>query len=38
MNEMKIGSVWQTMLDRLGMPPPERFQGGQYDGVIKDVW
>ncbi len=36
-NDMKIGSVWQTMLDRLGMPLPERFQGGQYDGVIKEV-
>jgi hypothetical protein len=37
MNDMKYGSVWQTMLDRLGMPLPERFQGGQYDGLIKEV-
>ncbi len=37
LNDMKLGSVWQTMLDRLGMPLPERFQGGQYDGVIKEV-
>lgn len=36
-----IGSVWETMIDRLGMPlpgSPERpFQGGRTNGVIKEV-
>jgi hypothetical protein len=35
--DMWVGSVWQTMLDRLGMPLPENFQAGLYDGVIKEV-
>ncbi len=32
-----VGSVWQTMLDRLGMPLPANFQAGLHDGVIKEV-
>jgi hypothetical protein len=36
-----IGSVWETMIDRLGMPlpgSPERpFQGGRTSGVLKEV-
>jgi hypothetical protein len=34
---MKIGSVWQTMVDRVGMPLPRNFQGGQSDGLVKEV-
>lgn len=32
-----IGNVWQTMVDRIGMPLPKDFQGGQADGVISEV-
>jgi hypothetical protein len=32
-----IGNVWQTMLNRLGMPVPRDFQGGQANDVIKEV-
>jgi hypothetical protein len=36
-----IGSVWETMIDRIGMPlpgSPERpFQGGRTNGVIKEL-
>jgi hypothetical protein len=34
---MKIGSVWETMVDRLGMPLPRNFQGGQSDGKVNQV-
>jgi hypothetical protein len=32
-----IGNVWQTMVDRIGMPIPKDFQGGQANGVISEV-
>jgi hypothetical protein len=36
-----IGSVWETMIDRIGMPlpgSPERpFQAGRSNGLIKEV-
>jgi hypothetical protein len=36
-----IGSVWETMIDRLGMPlpgtPEKPFQGGRTSGLIKEV-
>jgi hypothetical protein len=39
--DLWVGSVWQTMVDRVGMPLPgtaERpFQAGHSDGVIKDL-
>jgi hypothetical protein len=35
--DMWVGTVWQTMLDRLGMPQPENFQAGLHDGVIKEL-
>ena len=39
--DLWIGSVWETMIDRIGMPlpgTPERpFQGGRSDGVIKEL-
>lgn len=34
----KLGSVWETMLECLpGMKKPANFQGGQTDGVFKEV-
>jgi hypothetical protein len=35
--DMKVGSVWQTMLQPLGMPLPANFQNGFTDGIIKEV-
>ncbi len=32
-----VGNVWQTMVDRIGMPLPKDFQGGQANGVISEV-
>lgn len=35
--DVMIGNVWQTMVDRIGMPVPKDFQGGQANGVISEV-
>jgi hypothetical protein len=32
-----IGNVWQTMVDRIGMPIPKDFHGGLANGVISEV-
>jgi len=32
-----VGSVWHTMLDRLGMEIPKDFQAGRTNGLIKEV-
>jgi hypothetical protein len=32
-----IGNVWQTMVERIGMPVPKDFQGGQADGVVSEL-
>jgi hypothetical protein len=34
---MMIGNVWQTMIDRIGMPLPKDFQGGQAKGVVSEL-
>lgn len=33
----RTGNVWQTMVDRIGMPHPNDFQGGQANGVISEL-
>ena len=39
--DLWVGSVWETMVERVGMPRPgssERpFQGGRSDGVVKEI-
>ena len=35
--DVMIGNVWQTMVDRIGMPVPKDFQGGQANGVISEL-
>lgn len=35
--DVMIGNVWQTMVDRIGMPLPKDFQGGQANGVISEL-
>lgn len=35
--DMRLGNLWRTMFDRLGVPLPENFQGGESDGIIKEL-
>ena len=35
--DMPISNVWQTVVDRVGMPLPENFQGGLSNGVVKEL-
>lgn len=35
--DVMIGNVWQTMVDRLNMPVPRDFQGGQANGLISEI-
>lgn len=36
-NDMMLGNVWQTVFDRLGVPLPDDFQGGEANGVITEL-
>jgi len=35
--DVMIADVWQTVVDRIGMPVPKDFQGGLARGVIKEL-
>jgi hypothetical protein len=35
--DIRLGNLWRTVFDRLGVPLPENFQGGESDGVIKEL-
>ena len=35
--DMPIANVWQTVVNRVGMPMPENFQGGIATGVVKEL-
>ena len=35
--DMMPGSLWQTMFDRMGVPVPANFQGGEANGVVKEL-
>jgi hypothetical protein len=35
--DVRLGNLWRTMFDRLGMPLPENFQGGETDGIISEL-
>jgi hypothetical protein len=35
--DVRLGNLWSTMFDRLGVPLPENFQGGEADGVISEL-
>lgn len=32
-----VADVWQTVVDRVGMPVPENFQGGLASGIVKEL-
>lgn len=35
--DMYLGNLWQTMFETLGVPVPENFQGGEADGIIREL-
>ena len=35
--DVRLGNLWQTMFTALGVTVPENFQGGEADGVIKEL-
>jgi hypothetical protein len=35
--EMPVANVWQTVVEKVGMPLPENFQGGVSKGVVKEL-
>ena len=35
--DMRLGNLWRTMFERMGVPVPQNFQGGESDGVIKEL-
>jgi len=36
--DTRLGNLWQTYFDVLGIPVPENFQGGEADGTIKELY
>ena len=32
-----VASVWETMVNKVGMGLPEKFQGGQSKGVVAEL-
>lgn len=35
--DVRLGNLWATMFDRLHVPLPENFQGGEANGVISEL-
>jgi hypothetical protein len=35
--DVRLGNLWQTVFDRLGVPLPANFQGGEADGMISEL-
>ncbi len=35
--DVRLGNLWATMFDRMQVPLPDNFQGGEADGVIKEL-
>ena len=35
--DVRLGNLWRTMFDRMQVPLPENFQGGESDGTIKEL-
>lgn len=36
-DDVRLGNLWRTMFDRLEVPLPENFQGGESDGIITQL-
>jgi hypothetical protein len=35
--DVRLGNLWGTIFDRMGVPIPADFQGGEADGIIKEL-
>lgn len=35
--DVPVANVWQTIVEKVGMPLPENFQGGLSNGVVKEL-
>jgi Protein of unknown function (DUF1552) len=35
--DVRLGNLWSTVFDRLHVPIPKNFQGGEADGIIKEM-
>jgi Protein of unknown function (DUF1552) len=35
--DVRLGNLWSTVLDRMHVPLPEDFQGGEADGIITEL-
>lgn len=36
-DDVRLGNLWSTVFDRMQVPLPENFQGGEADGLIKEL-
>lgn len=34
---VRLGNLWRTVFDRMQVPVPENFQGGEADGIIQEI-
>lgn len=35
--DVRLGNLWSTVFDRMNVPVPKNFQGGEADGIIKEL-
>jgi hypothetical protein len=35
--DVRLGNLWSTVFDRMNVPLPKNFQGGEADGLIKEL-
>jgi hypothetical protein len=35
--DVRLGNLWSTLFDRLNVPLPKQFQGGEAEGIIKEL-
>ena len=35
--DVRLGNLWSTVFDRMKVPVPKNFQGGEADGIIKEL-
>ena len=35
--DVRLGNLWQTMFGVMGVKVPDKFQGGEADGIIKEI-
>jgi hypothetical protein len=36
-DDVRLGNLWRAVFDRMGVKPPENFQGGEADGMIGEL-